>query len=77
MTSLAATLFAGIEIMAPIFEDRECDDEELRREAIDERRARHRASHCQCGNDLPGHCPGPASCPYSDFNQADDDEGEP
>jgi hypothetical protein len=44
------------------------DDEDYRREAIDERRERLRATRCQCG-DLPGHCPGPMSCPYSDFNQ--------
>jgi hypothetical protein len=45
-------------------------DEDLRREAIDERRARSRATRCQCGDDLPGRCPGPASCPYSDFHTA-------
>jgi hypothetical protein len=52
----------------------EDDEEEYRRDAIDERRARIRATRCQCGDDLPGHCPGPASCPYSDFNQEDNDD---
>ncbi len=47
-------------------------DEDLRREAIDERRARNRATRCQCGNDLPGHCPGPMFCPYSDFNDGEE-----
>lgn len=49
----------------------DCDDEELRQEAIEQRRAMRRATQCQCGNDLPGRCPGPMSCPYSDFNQSD------
>jgi hypothetical protein len=53
---------------------RECDDEDLRHEAIDERRARNRATRCQCGSDLPGTCPGPTSCPYSDFNQSNEEE---
>lgn len=43
---------------------RECDDEDLRCEAIDERRAMRRRA-CQC-EPLPGrYCPGPANCPYS------------
>ena len=43
---------------------RDSDDEDLRREAIDERRAR-RAHRCQC-EPLPGrYCPGPANCPYA------------
>ncbi len=44
--------------------EREIDEDE-RREAIDQRRARVRATQCQCGNDLPGHCPGPLFCPYA------------
>lgn len=39
-------------------------DEDERQEAIEERRAMRRA-RCVCGDDLPGHCPGPANCPYS------------
>jgi hypothetical protein len=58
---------------------REDRDDELRREAIAHRRAMRRAHVCQCGDDLPGHCPGPAACPYSDFNtdeEAEDDADE-
>lgn len=54
-----------------------CDDDrhdEMRREAVAHRRALRRAHVCQCGDDLPGHCPGPASCPYSDFNSNDEDD---
>ena len=36
-----------------------------------EDRSRRRA--CQCGDDMPGHCPGPENCPMC---QEDDDEGE-
>jgi hypothetical protein len=50
------------------------DDEDYRIEAMEERRARNRATRCQCGSDLPGTCPGPISCPYSDFNQSNDEE---
>ena len=49
------------------------EDDELRREDADARRARRRATACQCGDDLPGFCPGPQNCPYSDFAQADED----
>ena len=39
-------------------------DEDLRREAIDERRAR--LNGCRCGNpDLPGICPGWRNCPMN------------
>jgi hypothetical protein len=27
---------------------------------------RRRSHACQCGDDLPGRCPGPANCPYAD-----------
>lgn len=34
-----------------------------------------RKSHrCQCGDDLPGKCPGPVNCPYSSVNSDEDDE---
>jgi len=36
---------------------------EERAEARRERRAFYRATHCQCGGDMPGRCPGPAFCP--------------
>lgn len=47
-------------------------DEDDRREAIRERRLLRRRTRCVCGDDLPGHCPGPESCPYSGYN--DDEE---
>ncbi len=57
---------------------REDDDEDVRREAMDERRAR-RAGRCVCdpsGRTMPGTCPGPDRCPYSgrgDEDESDDD----
>ena len=47
---------------------------EERMEARAERRNERRSHKCQCGDDLPGHCPGPVSCPYSDFNNDDESE---
>lgn len=47
--------------------DERYEDMEARHEAIAERRALRRSHTCQCGNDLPGHCPGPMNCPYSDY----------
>jgi hypothetical protein len=56
----------------------EDDDEDARRDAIDERRARH-ASRCVCNpkGDWPGTCPGPSACPYSGRRADDepDDDG--
>lgn len=51
-------------------------DEDLRIEAMMERRAARRRRSCQCGSDLPGHCPGPENCPYSDLNISEDDADE-
>ena len=34
---------------------------------------RKRSQRCQCGDELPGYCPGPANCPYSDRHDGDDD----
>jgi len=46
-------------------------DEDLRREAIDERRARFNG--CKCGHpDLPGHCPGWRNCPMCQEDAEDD-----
>lgn len=49
-------------------------DEDERREAIDERRARSWATHCQCGDDMPGSCPGPANCPMCERDDEPDEE---
>lgn len=40
---------------------------------------RRRMNHyrCECGSDLPGQCPGPAQCPYSDMNTQDEDDWHP
>jgi hypothetical protein len=39
-------------------------DEDLRREAIDERSRQSQLTTCLCGYpDWPGQCPGPAACP--------------
>lgn len=40
------------------------EDEDARRDAIDERRAFLRATRCRCEPGMPGHCPGPDACPY-------------
>ena len=54
------------------FRDREPDEDE-RREAIDQRRARSR-SGCWCRLDgFPGSCLGPAACPYSGYHDEDED----
>ena len=47
--------------------DEHYEDMEARHEAMAERRERNRSMKCQCGNDLPGYCPGPQSCPNSDY----------
>ena len=57
---------------SPRQNDREPDEDE-RREAIEERRRRRRLTQCQCGTDLPGTCPGPRFCPYSDYADQDDE----
>lgn len=49
---------------------------DLRTEAACRRRAARRGHACQCGDDLPGTCPGPRNCPYSDFEADDDDDPE-
>jgi hypothetical protein len=54
------------------------DREELRLEALAERRRLHRATACQCPGEMPGYCPGPASCPMAahepeEEEQEDDD----
>jgi hypothetical protein len=50
-------------------------DEDLRREAIDERRRNRRG--CLCGHpDWPGQCPGAANCPVHGENDVDPDDCE-
>lgn len=45
---------------------------EARAEAKRERRALYRATHCLCGDDMPGHCPGPDACPLCDPQDEED-----
>lgn len=46
-------------------------------EAREYAREQRRRQTCQCGSGLPGVCPGPLRCPYSDYNNpVDDDEGQ-
>ena len=47
------------------------DEAEARAEAMEARRR----LGCQCGDDLPGRCPGPMNCPYSDY-APDDEDGD-
>ena len=28
---------------------------------------------CHCGDELPGHCPGPINCPYSTIGEDNDE----
>jgi hypothetical protein len=47
-------------------------DEDVRREAIEERRARFNG--CKCGNpDMPGQCPGWRNCPMCETSREEDD----
>jgi hypothetical protein len=64
--------------MAAPMADREYDrdDYEERAEAKRERRALYRATHCQCGDDMPGRCPGPAACPLCELEIEDEDDEE-
>lgn len=48
-------------------------EDEIRAMEWEARRERRRASRCQCGDEVPGCCPGPAYCPNSDY-AADEDE---
>ncbi len=48
-------------------------DEDLRREAILERR-RARKRGCECGDDLPGHCPGRDQCPYASHEEEENED---
>ena len=45
-------------------DERRYGDADAQREDYEARR-RRRSQRCQCGDDLPGRCPGPASCPYA------------
>lgn len=47
---------------------------EERAEARRERRALYRATHCQCGGDMPGHCPGHAACPMREQEKEEGDD---
>lgn len=57
--------------------DEMIDDDDFyeeRAEARRERRALYRATHCQCGGDMPGHCPGPAACPMCEQEKEEGDD---
>lgn len=60
--------------MRTLNEDDLAERDEWRHEARMEARETRRRHKCQCGDDLPGHCPGPMSCPYSDYNSGDETE---
>lgn len=44
-------------------------NEDYRRDAIDARRR----TRCECGDDLPGRCPGPENCPYASHEDEEDE----
>jgi hypothetical protein len=48
------------------------DPDEVR-DAYLERKRLLRLTRCQCGNDLPGRCPGPSNCPYADVEEDEDE----
>ena len=49
------------------FEREYYQDDDLRVEAAIERREAARATRCRCVDEPGRGCPGPASCPYSDY----------
>lgn len=53
-------------------EDWRAEQAELRAEDLAERRRMNR--RCECGDDLPGHCPGPDACPYAHHDTENDDD---
>lgn len=56
--------------MSDYDEDRE---EEARRDAIDERRARRTGCACFAPGEAPGMCPGQSNCPLCDTNEGEDE----
>lgn len=53
-------------------EDWRAEQAELRAEDLAERRRMNRG--CECGHNLPGHCPGPDTCPYAHNDTENDDD---
>ena len=50
------------------------EDDELRREAAEERHKRRMIfGPCLCGGDMPGHCPGPNNCPMQEHEDEPED----
>lgn len=39
-------------------------------------RPRRAVTRCQCGDDLPGRCPGPMNCPYSGVDEPDEEDDD-
>lgn len=37
---------------------------------------RRRHDRCECGDDLPGTCPGVRNCPYSSYEAPEDDDAD-
>ena len=69
MRNVHPIMAAALRGVAP--EPRE-PDEDARREAIEERRARFNG--CRCNFEMPGHCPGWRSCPMQAETVEDENE---
>lgn len=57
-------------------DDERIEDREEDPEADDlraEERANRRRRSCQCGDDLPGRCPGVDQCPYADHGEDEEE----
>ena len=55
-------------------EDWQAEQADLRAEDLAARRRMNR--RCQCGDDLPGHCPGPDACPYAQNPEMESDDDD-
>jgi hypothetical protein len=59
----------------PDIDDYRDQDDDARRDAIDERRVFLRATRCECIGEMPGTCPGPAFCPMVAPDDPPPDQG--
>jgi hypothetical protein len=55
-------------------DERQFGDSDTQHDMWEDRRRSRRRS-CECGNDLPGHCPGPENCQYASRDDADGSDG--